>query len=363
MATDSNTIKRADTIEAVIDEAIATYRGEFDRLSEVIGLNGVETVNAGTALYKYKVTGGLTDSATDPGTTVYEKTRDTSVVQGKTYYTRSGAGTAASPYTYSSVAEPTAAGLPDYYVAYASQGSSSGRSYVEGDEIALSHFKVEKVPLGEVNWIPYRFIVTNQAVARGGLQNAFHRIIDKARKQLRADTVGDFFGFLNTFASATVTRPASGTWNLQQLLAHADEALLNTMEDANESDSDIVHFVNRSDAYEYLAAANITTQELFGLTYLENFLGVNHVFLTNRITAGTVVATPVANIHIYGIDYSTINATDEGHAEYQVDDSGLIGISYDREPSRSGTGVYPVRSITIIPEVETFVVRACANPS
>lgn len=348
MAIIPNTITSKDVIEAVNEEFISKYRQEFDRFAEMIGIFGVETVNAGTALYKYVVSGALADTAIDPGTILYEKTKDTDIVSGKKYYTESAG-------VYTEVQSPAKASLKDYYVAYAAPGSSSGKTYVEGDLITRSHFEVSKVPVGEVNWMPYAFTVTAQAIQRGGLQNAYYRIVEKARKQLRGDSVTDMFAWLNAFAGATVASPASGsTWNLQQLLAHTDETLLNTMETANENDTDLVHFVNRSDAYDYLANASITTQDLFGLTYLENFLGVQKVFLTNKVTAGTVVATPVPNIHIYGVDYGTISSA--GLA-YETDADGLVGIGYDEDYNHAGIGVFPVRSMTIIPEKDTFVVR------
>ena len=45
----------------------------------------------------------------------YEKTTDSSIVTGKTYYTRSGSGTAQSPYVYTAVASPAAGSLSTYY--------------------------------------------------------------------------------------------------------------------------------------------------------------------------------------------------------------------------------------------------------
>lgn len=45
----------------------------------------------------------------------YWKTTDTAVVTGKTYYTRSGSGTAESPYTYTAVESPSSASLSTYY--------------------------------------------------------------------------------------------------------------------------------------------------------------------------------------------------------------------------------------------------------
>jgi hypothetical protein len=318
----------------------------------MVGFFPPEVVQAGTSLYKYVVSGALTDQATDPGTIVYEKTRDTDVVPGKTYYTKSG-------NTYTEVQSPAKASLGDYYVSYASAGSSAGKLYREGDKIALSHFNLDRVWLGEVNFIPYRIRITAQAIQRGGLENALIRFVEKAYKQLRADTVADLFTWINKFDNATISDPDSGQWTLQQMLAHTEDTLLNTLESNSENDTDIIHFLNRSDVYDYLADATITTQDLFGMTYLENFLGVNKVFLTNRVTAGTVVATPVSNVKTYGIDYATLNNTE---FNYRTDGYGLIGFDYDKEPNRASVGVYPVRTLTIMPEKEQFIVRGSMTP-
>ena len=354
MAVTPNTITSQDTIAAVFSEYISRYQGEFDRFAEMVGFFPPEVARAGDSLYKYVVSGALEDSAIDPGTILYEKTKDTDLVTGKTYYTRSGAGTAASPYTYSSVAEPAKASLGDYYVAYASNGSSSGKTYREGDEISLSHFSLDRVWIGNVNFIPYRFRVTAQAIQRGGIQNAFTRFTEKAYKQMRSDTVTDIFNWINLFSDSTVASPASGTWNLQQLIAHTEETLLNTLETNRENDTDIIHFMNRSDVYGYLADATITTQDLFGMTYLENFLGISKVFVTNRVTSGTMLATTVANLKSYGIDFGALN---DAEFDYQTDGSNLIGFAYDKKMSHASIEVYPVRTLTIVPEVEAFVVR------
>lgn len=353
MAVTPNTITSADTIEAILQEYISKYQGEYDLFEQTVGLFGPEVVNAGTALYKYNVAGQLADTAIDPGTIVYEKTKDTDIVDGKTYYTKGSNG------AYSAVVSPAKASLKDYYVAYASVGSSSGKTYVEGDLITRSNYKLTKTPLGEVNFIPYAATVTVQAIQRGGLQNAVTRIVREMHKQLRSDSVADLFNWLKAF-DGTTAAPSTGTWNLQQMLAHCDETMFNTLETYKESETDILHFVNRSDAYGYLADATITTQDLFGLTYLENFLGVNKVFLTNKVQSGTVTATPVSNVHIYGIDFGTINDTD---LNYMTDDYGLIGFAYNADLDHAGIGIYPVRTMTILPEKDEFIVRASANPS
>jgi hypothetical protein len=353
MAITPNTITSQNTINATFSEYISKYQEEYDRFEEMVGMFPPVVAKAGDQLFKYVVTGQLTDAAIDPGTIVYEKTKDTDIVDGKTYYTKSGT-------TYSAVVSPAKADLGDYYVAYTATGSSSGRTYVEGDEVALSEFKLSKVLIGETNFFPYRWRVTAQALQRGGFRNAFGRFVDQGYKQLRSDTVSDIFNWLNLFDGATAAAPATGTWDLQELVAHTEETLLNTLESNRENDTDIVHFMNRSDVYGYLAKADITTQTLFGMTYLENFLGIQKVFLSNRITQGTMIATPVSNLKSYCIDFDEIA---QAGIEYQTDGSSLIGFAYSVAMNHVSAEVHAVRTLTITPEKEAFVVRGSVNPS
>jgi hypothetical protein len=304
MSVRENTILAEDTVEAVLQEYQAEYNADYDRLEEVVGLFGVETVNAGTALYKYNVTGTLNNDAPDPD---------------------------------------------------APEKGSSGTGYVEGDFIKRSHFKVEKTPIGEVEWTPYAIQVTAQEIQKGGLGNGLTRAVNKAKKQIRGDVVTKMFGFFESFDTPTKAAPAAGgNWSLQEMLAYTEGKLLDTLESKNESDTDIVHFVNRADAYEHLADAQLTTQELFGLTYLENFLGVSKVFLTNKVAAGTMYATPVANIRVYGTDYGTLAQTE---LAYQSDDMGLTGFAYKADYDYASAIAYLVRSMTIMPEVADFIAK------
>lgn len=87
----------------------------------------------------------------------------------------------------------------------------------------------------------------------------------------------------------------------------------------------VVHFINRDDAADYLGNATITDQNLFGLTYLENFLGLSGVFLTNQVAKGTMIATPADNIRIFGVDFGELATSG---LTYTVSDSGLIGVTH-----------------------------------
>lgn len=305
MAVRDNTIKKADTVAAIEQEMISNFRGQFDKLVETLGMFNIDTVAAGTALYQYSVTGTLNNDAPDE---------------------------------------------------QAPEKGSSGTGYVEGDLIALSKYTVTKTPIGEVEFVPYDKLTTAQAILKGGYENAILRTDNKAIKQMRAAVMSKFFTFLGN--GTTVVDPAQGTtWGLQEILAYTEAELLDKLEGNDDEGGTIVHFVNRQDAYKYLANATITTQDLFGMTYLENFLGVENVMLTNKVSAGTVFATPADNIHIFGIDYATLKDTG---LEYATDELGLMGIAHEPEYRRASALTHLVRSANFVPEVTDYIAKGFA---
>lgn len=349
MAVKPNTITRDFTVEAANEEFIANYKQDLDRLIEMLGFFDIQTLHAGTSLYQYKVTGELVNAAIDPGTIVYQKTSDTDVVTGKTYYTKSGSA-------YTEVESPAKADIGTYYVAYASPGSSSGTAYVEGDRITRSQYKVEKVHIGDVEFLPYAKQTTAQAILLGGYENAIGRTDRKAIREMRAAVLDKFFALL---ANGTgLSCPEEGAvWNLQQLLAYMDATLKDSLEtngDGGGDDTEAIYFVNRQDAAGYLANADITTQTAFGLSYLKTFLGVENVVLTNKVPAGTAYATTVENIHVYGMDFAELASS---NLVYASDAMGLIGVQHSVDYDHASAETYLVRSTNFIPEVLDYIVK------
>lgn len=66
---------------------------------------------------------------------VYELTADTEVDATKTYYTRTGSGTSASPYVYTEVASPVKASLGTYYEVTTAAGADINFMIVEKSAI------------------------------------------------------------------------------------------------------------------------------------------------------------------------------------------------------------------------------------
>lgn len=303
MAVNANTIKKADVVAAMDAELVESFAHDYTQFATLLGLFEVETVAAGTALYQYKITGQLDNTGTgDAGT--------------------------------------------------------SGTGYVEGDFVKRSYYKLEKDPIGEVAFVPYVKQTTAAAILKGGFENAIMRTDRRAVNEMRSAIMSDFFTALNATGISTASPAAGGSWGLQEVLAYTSAKLGDVMENAGDEGS-AVYFVNRQDAAKYLAEANITTQDAFGMTYLSDFLGVRNVILTNKVTAGLVFATPVENIHVYGIDFSTL--ADTG-LDYETDASGLIGVKHTPERNYVSVDTNLARAATFVPEIVTFIVKGSMTP-
>ena len=298
MAAKTNIIKASDIDGALSQEFIRNFKGDYDRLAEILGIFGVSTRAAGTALYQYTVSGSLNNSASD--------------------------------------------------------GTSSGTAYVEGEEVALSKYTVSKSSIGDLSPVPYRKMTTAKAILLDGYEKAVLATDNKMIAQIRAQLISQFFTFLATGTG----RPDEGATvnTLQKALAYGDAALENAMEtNGDNADGAFVHFISRNDAADYLASANITTQTLFGMTYIENFLGVERVFLTNKIAAGTVYVTPAANIHAYGIDFGELS---QGGLVYQVEANGLIGVAHKGAYDYASAETNVMTGLQLVPEVLDYIVKA-----
>ncbi|MFR5000286.1 MAG: hypothetical protein ACLUCU_07525, partial [Slackia sp.] len=67
MAALENQVAAADVVTALDVEFIENFQHDVNQLMEVLGIFGVETMNAGTALYQYKVSGSLNSAEVAEG--------------------------------------------------------------------------------------------------------------------------------------------------------------------------------------------------------------------------------------------------------------------------------------------------------
>ena len=218
----------------------------------------------------------------------------------------------------------------------------------EGETTPLSLYKVEKVPVGEIGIKRYGKQTTAEAILKGGFEVAVAKTDKKMLQQLRSGVMSDFFTALG---NGTGTATGEG---LQAALAQSDAALQVALEGNNDEAGAVVHFVNPLDIADYLAKAQVTMQTLFGMNYLKNFLGVDHILVTSKVEQGTLFATPVENIHIRGIDFGTLS---DAGLVYERDSLGLIGIHHVPDYDRGSADTYAMVGANFLPEVLDYIVK------
>ena len=283
MAVLDNTVLAANIAVAQDIEMIQNFKGDLDRLTEILGIFGPEVVAAGTTMYQYSVTGTLN------ATTV-----------------------------------------------------------AEGDEVPLSEYEVDKTPVASITVKPYRKLTTAQAILKGGYESAIAKTDRKMLSQVRNGIVSDFFTFLGT---GTGTATGAG---LQAAFAQGAAELRDTMETNGDAADALVHFVNPFDIADYLAGAEVTVQSVFGMQYLQSFMGVENIFITNKVAKGTMYVTPVENIHLYGVDFGALG---DAGLTYTVQDGSLIGVHHVPAYNRTSAETYVLTGALMLAEIKDYIVK------
>lgn len=200
---------------------------------------------------------------------------------------------------------------------YTTSGTLQSGSVPEGEIIPLSQYATTKTAIGEITLKKWRKAVTAEAIKKSGYEAAVRETDAALLRDVQGAIRTDFFTLLNGTITGSTTATGVG---LQAALANAWGQLQVKFED---DAAEAVYFVNPTDAAAYLGSAQISVQTVFGLNYIENFLGLGTVILTSRVTAGTFVATAKQNLVMY---YLTMNGDVAQAFNLTTDETGFIGI-------------------------------------
>ena len=199
--------------------------------------------------------------------------------------------------------------------AYKATGTLQDGAVAEGDLIPLSKYQTQAVSYAEIVLKKWRKATSAEAIIEKGYDQAVQMTTDRMLKDVQKGIRTDFFTFL-----ATGTGTATGA-TFQAALAQAWGQLQVLFEDDS---IEAIYFMNPLDVADYLATAQITTQTAFGMTYVENFLGLGTVIFDSKVPQGKIYATAKDNIVLY---YVPVNGADLGNAfSFTADQTGLIGI-------------------------------------
>ena len=199
--------------------------------------------------------------------------------------------------------------------AYKATGTLQDGAVAEGESIPLSKYVTEPVALAEIILKKWRKATSAEAIVERGYNQAVVMTKEAMLKDVQKGIRKDFFDFL-----ATGTGKAEGS-TFQAALANSWGQLQVLFED---DEIQSVYFMNPLDVADYLATANISLQNAFGMTYVKDFLGLGTVIFNSSVPKGKIFATAADNLVLY---YIPVNGADLNEAfDFTSDATGLIGV-------------------------------------
>ena len=211
----------------------------------------------------------------------------------------------------------------------------------EGEEIPYSLAEITPVAYQDIELEKFAKAVSIEAVNKYGAAVAVQKTDDAFLTELQDTVMTRFYTFLQT---GTLTDSAS---DFQAGVAKAIGNVKHKFKSMHRDCTKIVVFVNTLDAYDYLGAAQLTIQTLFGIDYVENFMGADKLIISSDIPQGKIIATPVENIDLYYIDPSDGDFGQLG-LHYTVEGvTNLIGFHVEGNYSHAVGEVYALMGMAL----------------
>lgn len=199
--------------------------------------------------------------------------------------------------------------------------------HVAGEEISDSSVSYEKVSLGEIEFHATKLKADYQQIQNYGEEYA----IDQKDKELLSMIEGHIENSLITNMVSKAGDKNLTAPEFKRALARGKGRLKTKQGFKN---ARAIAFVNTEDYFEYLEDAPLTTQTLFGMDYVEKFLGFQTIFYTDKLERGQIVITADGNLELAHVPASGaafgaigLTATSNGlvaFKHYVNDDTGDI---------------------------------------
>lgn len=209
----------------------------------------------------------------------------------------------------------------------------------EGEKINLT--KVERKHLRDIELTLKKYLrdTSAEAIQKVGRNMAINQCDEKLVSGIQKEIKQNFYDSL-----LAGTGEAGGA-TMQAALANAWAKLNVFHEDEGATP---IHFLSPIDVGKYLGTAQITTQTAFGMTYVEDFLGLGTVVISPRVTEGKVVSTAKENLH--GA-YIPANSGDVAQAfGLTADSTGLIGMKHSADDKHATIDTLIMSGVVFYPE-------------
>lgn len=222
----------------------------------------------------------------------------------------------------------------------------------EGETIALTKIKRSLARTIELTLKKFRRNTSAESIQKVGRNMAINQCDEKLVSGIQKGIKQDFFDVL-----MEGTGKAEGV-GLQATLANAWGALNVYHEDEGVTP---IHFLSPLDVADYLGGAQITMQTAFGLSYVEDFLGLGTVVVSPRVTKGKTVSTAKENLHGAFIP---ANSGDVAQAfGLTSDTTGLIGMNHSADNTNATINTLAMCGVEFYPERLDGVFVGTINPA
>lgn len=230
---------------------------------------------------------------------------------------------------------------------------TSPEQVAEGEIIPLTKYDRKLVNTFEIVLKKYRKQTTAEAIQRAGRRVAVNDTDTLLIREVEKEVKADFFKAINA-GTGTATPTAVG---LQAALAAVWGKVNVYYQDI---DATPVYFVNPLDVADYLATASITTQNAFGFSYVENFLGLGMAILDASVTQGTVLGTARENLNgaytpASGDVGTTFNLT--------ADETGMVGMTHYLDADRASVDTLLMSGCVFYAEDASGIFKAAIKKS
>lgn len=218
----------------------------------------------------------------------------------------------------------------------------------EGEIIPLTEVQRTLVNTITMTLEKYRKATTMEAIDSIGQDKAVNKTDEAVIRMVQKDIKASFFASLASgTGTATATKPG-----LQGALAMAWGKIQNAFDD---TDATPIFFVSSDDVADYLASASVTTQTSFGLSYIEDFMGLGTAFVSPSLTAGTVIATAKENLNMAYVPASTSDIA--RLFRLRADELGLVGMTHSAQTNTATIETLVVSGVKFFAEDLSKVIK------
>ena len=210
----------------------------------------------------------------------------------------------------------------------------------EGEDIPLTEIKRKLARTIELTLKKYRKNTTAEAIQKVGRDMAINKTDEKLLSGIQKGIKADFYSMLSTG-----TGSASGK-TLQSALSAAWGAIKKFYVD---EDATPIYFASSDDVADYLGTAQINMQQAFGMSYVEDFLGLGTLVVSPSLTKGKLIATAKENLH--GA-YVPANTGDVARTfGLTSDTTGLVGMTHQPISGNATVDTLVFSGVVFYPEL------------